>query len=55
MRSLQVLLNPHQSATGKMRTCGSADLLDLKMTKPNCKPNSNPNANPNTKQTLILI
>jgi len=46
-------------ATGKMRTCGSADFLDLKMTKPNYKPdtgpNSNPNANHNTKQTLILI
>jgi len=42
-----------------MRTCGSADFLGLKMTKPNYKPNtgpnSNPNANPNTKQTLILI
>jgi len=46
-------------ATGKMRTCGSADFLDLQMTKPNykrnTKPNSNPNVNPNTKQTLILI
>ena len=46
-------------ATGKMRTCGSADVLDLKMTKPNYKPNngpnSNPDANPNTKRTLILI
>jgi len=42
-----------------MRTCGTADFLDLKMTKPNYKPNngpnSNPNANPNSKQTLILI
>jgi len=42
-----------------MRTCGSADFLGLKMTKPNYKPNtnpnSNPNANPNTEQTLILI
>jgi len=42
-----------------MRTCGSADFLDLKMTKPNHKPNtgrnSNPNDNPDTKQTLILI
>jgi len=42
-------------ATGKMRPCGSADFLDLKMTKPNNKPNtgpnSDPNANPNTKQT----
>jgi len=42
-----------------MRTCGSADFLDLKMMKPNYKantdPNSNPNANLNTKQTLILI
>jgi len=42
-----------------MHTCGSADFLDLKMTKPNYKPNtgpnSNPNANPNTKQTLILM
>jgi len=49
----------YETATGKMRTCGSADFLDLKMTKPNYKPNtnlnSNPNANPNTKQTLILI
>jgi len=49
-----------ERATGKMRTCGSADFLDLKMKmKPNCKPNtgpsSNPNANPNTKQTPILI
>jgi len=47
------------SATGIMRTCGSADFLDLKMTKPNYKPNTdsnfNSNANPNTKQTLILI
>jgi len=46
-------------ATGKMRTCGSADFLDLKMTKPNYKPNtgpnSNPNANPNSKQTPVLI
>ena len=46
-------------ATGKMRTCGSADFLDLKMTKPNYKPNTGPisnlNANPNTKQTLILM
>jgi len=46
-------------ATGKMRTCGSADFLDLKMTKPNYKPNtepnSNPNAYPNTNQTLILM
>jgi len=44
---------------GKMRTCRSADFLDLKMTKSNNKintgPNSNPNANPNTKQTIILI
>jgi len=44
---------------GKMRTCGSADFMDLEMTKPNYKhntdTNSNPNANPNTKQTLILI
>jgi len=40
---------------GKMQTCGSADFLDLKMTKPNYKPNTDPNANPNTKQTLILI
>jgi len=43
-------------ATGKMRTCGSADFLDLKMTKPNYKhdtdPNFNPNANPNTKPAL---
>jgi len=42
-----------------MRTCGSADFLDLKMTKPNYKPNtepnSNPNAYPNTNQTLILM
>jgi len=42
-----------------MRTCGSADFLDLKMSKrhykPNTGPNSNPNANPNTKQTLNLI
>jgi len=42
-----------------MPTFGSADFLDLQMTKPNYKPNtglnSNPNANPNTKQTLILI
>jgi len=47
-----------------MRTWGSADFLDLKMTKPNYKPNTGPNsnpnavranANPNTKQTLILI
>jgi len=47
------------AATGKMRTCGSADFLDPKMTKPNYKPNTdpnfNPNPNPNTKQTLILI
>ena len=46
-------------ATGKMLTCGSADFLDLKMTKhnykPNTDPNSNPNANLNTKQTLVLI
>jgi len=46
-------------ATGKMRTCGSADFLDLKMTKPkykpNTEPNSNPSAKPNTNQTLILI
>ena len=45
------------TATGKMRTCRSADFLDPKMTKPNYKPNtgpnSNPNANPNTKQTLV--
>jgi len=41
-------------ATGKMRTCGPADFLDLKMTKPNYKPNTDPNSNPNTKQTLIL-
>jgi len=40
---------------GKMRTCGSAGFLDLKMTKPNYKPNTDPNSNPNTKQTLILI
>jgi len=50
---------PHMQATGKMWTCGRADFLDLKMTKPNYKPNtdpnSNPNANPNTKQTLILM
>jgi len=49
----------HFPATGKMRTCGLADFLDLKMTKPNytpdTNPNSNPNANPNTKCTLILI
>jgi len=42
-----------------VRTCGSADFLDLKMTKPNYEPNtdpnSNPNANPNTKQTVILM
>jgi len=42
-----------------VRTCGSADFLDLKMTKPNYKPNtdpnSNPNANPNIKQTLIVM
>jgi len=42
-----------------VRTCGSADFLDLIMTKPNYKPNtdpnSNPNANLNTKQTLILM
>jgi len=42
-----------------VRTCGSADFLDLKMTKPNYKPNTDPNFNPNanssTKQTLILI
>ena len=53
-----------RGATGKMpnagvRTCGSADFLDLKMTqsnyKPSTDPKSNPNANPNTKQTLILI
>jgi len=47
------------SATGKMRTCRSADFLDLKMTKPNYKPNtdpnSKPNANPITKQSLIFI
>jgi len=42
-------------ATGKMRTCGSADFLDLKMTKPNYKLNTDPNSNPNSKQTLILI
>jgi len=35
--------------------CGRADLLDLKMTKPNYKPNTNPNANPNIEQTLILF
>jgi len=39
---------------GKMRTCGSADFFDLKMTKPNCEPNTDPNSNHNTKQTLIL-
>jgi len=33
-------------ATDKMRTCGSADFLDLKMTKPNYKPNTGPNSNP---------
>jgi len=44
-----------REATGKMWTCGSAEFLDLKMTKPNYKPNTDPNANPNTKQTLILI
>jgi len=42
-----------------MRTRGSADFSDLKMTKPNYKPNTGPNSNPNanseTKQTLILI
>jgi len=42
-----------------VRTCGSADFWDLKMTKPNYKPNtgpnSNPNANANAKQTLNLI
>jgi len=38
-----------------MRTCGSADFLDLKMTKPNYKPNTDANSNPNTKQTLILM
>jgi len=40
-----------------MRTCGVADFLDLKMTKPNYKPNTDPNTGPNsnTKQTLILI
>jgi len=42
-----------------VRTCGSADFLDLKMTKPNYKPNTDPNSNPsakpNTNQTLILI
>jgi len=42
-------------ATGKMQTCGPADFLDLKMTKPNYKPNTDPNSNPNTKQTLNLI
>ena len=31
-----------QSATGKMRMCGSANFLDLKMTKPNYKPNIDP-------------
>ena len=47
------------TTTGKMRTCGSVDFLDLKMTKPNYKsntgPNSNPNANPNTKQTSLNL
>jgi len=42
-----------------MWMCGSADFLDLKMTKPNYKPNTDPNfspnANPNTKQTLIMV
>jgi len=42
----------------KVRTCGSADFLDLKMAKPNYKPNTDPNfspnANHNTKQPLIL-
>ena len=30
-----------------MRTCASADFLDLKMTKANYKPNTGPNSNPN--------
>jgi len=37
---------PSDEATGKMQTCGSADFLDLKMTKPNYKPNTDPNSNP---------
>jgi len=52
--SLQSIFGPTK-ATGKMRTCGSADFLDLKRTKPNYKPNNGPNSNPNadhnTKQT----
>ena len=32
-----------QTATGRMQTCGSADFLDLKMTKPDYKPNTDPN------------
>jgi len=42
-----------------VRTCGSVDFVDLKMTKTNCKLNTDPNSNhnytPNTRQTLILI
>jgi len=42
---------------GKMQMFGSADFVDLKMTKTNHKPNTDPNpkSNPNTRQTLILI
>jgi len=56
---LQTHCQWYPMVTGKMRTYGRADFLDLKMTKPNYKPNtgpnSNPNANPNTTQILILI
>jgi len=40
------------AATGKMRTCGRADFLDLKMTKPNYKPNTGPISNLNANLTL---
>jgi len=35
-----------------MRTCGSADFLDLKMTKPNYKRNTHPNSNLTLTLTL---
>ena len=38
-----------------MRPCGSAEFVELKMTKTNHKPNTDPNLNPNTRHTLILI
>jgi len=35
-----------------MRTCGSADFFDLKMTKPNYNPNTGSNSNPNASPSF---